>query len=363
MHPIRLLSVTEQTAAHLRKGLDEGRWSGRLPGVVRLAAACDVSTGVLRAALRQLEAEGLLSSRGLGRSRDIIAASAGGAEKRPLRVAILRHDARCADNPQTSLVLTGITQSLEAAGHQVCICKNSQLELKHDIGRMTRQLTATPADAWVIEGGSRELLEWCVARERPCLALHGRCDGLPLASAGPDLAPACRAATRQLIALGHRRIILIVGATRRKPDPGSFERAFLGELAAAGIPTGDYNLPDWEETPKGFHRLLETLFQRTPPTALIIDEIPRLLAVVAFLARHRIQVPEQVSLVATACDASLDWCHPPIAHMRWDDAPIIRCVLRWVDSVRRGQPDRRVIQFPAAFVPGASIGPPRKGSR
>ena len=78
MHPIRLLSLAEQVAAHLRQGLNDGRWSGRLPGVLRLAVEFDVSTGVVRAALRQLEAEGLLSGRGLGRSR-VIAASAAAA--------------------------------------------------------------------------------------------------------------------------------------------------------------------------------------------------------------------------------------------------------------------------------------------
>jgi len=93
---------------------------------------------------------------------------------------------------------------------------------------------------------------------------------------------------------------------------------------------------------------------------LIIDEIPRLLAVVAFLARHRIQVPDHVSLVTTGCDASLDWCHPLIAHMRWNSAPIVRHVVRWADSVRKGQHERSVIHFPAEFVPGGSIGPVRK---
>ncbi len=45
MHPIRRLSLAEQTAAHLREGLLAGRWRGTLPGVARLAAELDVSAG------------------------------------------------------------------------------------------------------------------------------------------------------------------------------------------------------------------------------------------------------------------------------------------------------------------------------
>ena len=37
-------------------------------------------------------------------------------------------------------------------------------------------------------------------------------------------------------------------------------------------------------------RLLERLFKSTPPTALIIDETPRVIAALAFLARHGIKV-------------------------------------------------------------------------
>jgi DNA-binding LacI/PurR family transcriptional regulator len=155
--------------------------------------------------------------------------------------------------------------------------------------------------------------------------------------------------------------VLVARAGRRQPMPGVSERSFLDELAAQGVETSSYNLPHWEETPEGFYKLLTNLFRHTPPTALIIDEIPRFFATVAFLARHRIHVPEQVSLVSTDCDASLDWCHPGIAHMRWDTAPIVRRVVRWVDNVRRGIPDRRVINIPVEFIPGASTGPVRAG--
>lgn len=195
-----------------------------MPGVPRLAAELDVAPRTVRHALGLLEAEGLLSGRGLGRSRSITAAV--GAVRRPLRVAILRHDERLTDNPQTSLVLTEIMHSLEAAGHSVFFCKKSQIELKHKVRPASLQLAETRADAWVVEAGSRPLLEWCASQPTPCLALYGRAENLPLAHTGLDKAPAYRAATRQLLALGHRRIVVIAREERRKPTPGLVERAF-----------------------------------------------------------------------------------------------------------------------------------------
>ena len=361
MHEIPRISLPDRVAEHLREGIHQGRWSAHLPGVPRLAAELNVAQRTVRSALGLLEDEGLLDGRGLGRSRGITAAGASGALRRPLRVAILRHDARLTDNPRTSLVLTEIMHSLEAAGHRVFFCNKSQLELKHEVRRVARELAGTRADAWVVESGSRPLLEWCSSQPTPCLALYGRATHQPLASTGVDTEPFYRAATRHLLALGHRRIVLLVREPLRKPVPAFSVRAFLEELGTHGVATSDYNLPDWEETPEGFNRLLENLFKITPPTAMIIDEGPRVFAAVTYLARHRIHLPEHVSLVCSDSNTFMDWCHPPIAHMQWDNALIVRRVVRWVNAVRKGKPDRRMTTFPAEFVPGGSIGPVWKG--
>lgn len=50
-------------------------------------------------------------------------------------------------------------------------------------------------------------------------------------------------------------------------------------------------------------------------------------------------------------------CHPQFAHMHWDNRLIVRRVVRWVDAVREGRADRRIINIAAEFVPGGSIGP------
>lgn len=357
MLPVPRQSLPEQVAAHLRVGIERGRWRAPFPGVPQLSGELDVGRHTVRRALAILEKEGVLDGQGHGRSRSINTLGAAAAAQRPLRINILRYDARAMESPQATVVITEIAHSLEAAGHQVIYLKKSQNELKHDVSRLSRQLAKTPADAWVVESGTYPLLEWCAAQSIPCFALYGRTEGLPLARTGPDTVSAYGDATRQLIALGHRRIVSIVREGFRKPLPGDCEKAFLGELKAHGIQTGTYNLPDWEETPEGFGRLFESLFKSTPPTALIIDETCWFLAALAFLVRRGIRVPEQVSLVSGECESILDMCHPQFAHMHWDNRLIVRRVVRWVDAVREGRADRRIINIAAEFVPGGSIGP------
>lgn len=357
MQPLRILSIVEQTTEHLRMGLQDGRWSGKLPGVVRLATEFDVSTSVVRRALRQLETEGILTGRGLGRSRVITEQLGETVTAKSLRVGILLHDGPRDREPQTHQITLLLQNSLEAAGHTVFYSVKSQVELKHNVRRVARYINDTSADAWVVQAGSRPLLEWFAEQTVPCIALYGRSSGLRLARTGPDKAVPLVAATRKLIELGHRRIVNISLSPRRIPTPGRVERAFLAELRAHDIPTGEYNLPDWVETPKGFSALLDRLFRVSPPTALIIDGASRMIATMQFLARRHIDVPEQVSLVSSEYENALTWCNPSIAQIHWDPMPTVRRIVRWVAAVQSGNQDYETINFPAEFIHGGSIGP------
>ena len=354
MRPLRRPSIVELSAEHLREGLRAGRWRHALPGVARLAVELDVSRDTIRTALRLLESEGLLGARGLGRSR---AVTVQGTERHRLRVGILLHDALPEEQSKIAQLLLQIQSKLGAKDQEVFFLPKTQVQLQHDLPRITRMLGENPADAWIVVAGSHELLEWSAAQATPCLALFGRVERLPLASTGPDKLPAFLTATRRLLELGHRHIVFIVRHARRNPTLGAAEAAFLAELSAHGIPTGPYNLPDWEETPEGFLTLLESLFGRTPPTAIIINETAQFIAAMEFLARRRIHVPEQVSLVATFDDPAFAWCVSGIAHIKSDPKPMVRRIVRWVSAVKKGAADRKSIIFPGEFVPGGSMGP------
>jgi LacI family transcriptional regulator len=181
----------------------------------------------------------------------------------------------------------------------------------------------------VVVSGSREILKWFSRQPKPAFALFGRRGQVSIAAVGPDKAPHFAAATRRLIELGHRRISLMCRRHRRLPQPGLPEQAFLNELAAHGIPTGTFNLPDWEESKKGFVTLLDSLFGATPPTALIVEETFLFNAAFHYLAKRGLRVPQDVSLVCTDDNPDFAWCEPSVTHIRWDYRPVVRRVVRW----------------------------------
>jgi hypothetical protein len=347
------LSAVEQLAGHLRAELRRGVWSGAMPGGDRLARELGVRRSTVECALQQLEKEGVLVGQGPRRRRLI--ALAGGLRPPALRIAMLRFEA--ADASVDIVVET--KHRLTEEGHLPFYPPRTLLELRMDVKRVARLVEATEADAWVVLAGSREVLEWFAGREQPAFALFGRRQRVDIASVGPDTTPTIAAVVRRLVELGHRRIVMLSRRERRLPAPAQFERAFLAELEASGCPVGAYNLPDWEGTREGFHRLLESLFRLTPPTALIIHEAPQFIAVLRFLAQRGIPVPEDVSLVCTDPDPGFRWCEPPMSHITWDAGLVVRRVVRWASNVRRGKTDRRLTDIRAEFVEGGTVGSAR----
>lgn len=360
MNSVRRLSIAEQTANHLIAGLSAGRWGEVLPGVNRLAVELDVSRETIRAALQQLEDQGFLASRGHGHSRTIVSSGKNGGSNRSLRVAVLLHDQLLDENGSMQLQLLQLQHDLEAAGHACVFSAKCQVDLRHNLRRISTHVAQTPADVWVVIGGSLELLQWFASQPLPAIALGGRGLGIPIASVGVDIHDAVAESVRRLYALGHRRIVFITPAEWRGLALARIIRTFTEELTAHGIDPSPYHVPDWEETPEGIQALLASLFFVTPPTALIIADAKWVIGVLSFLAERGLRVPAQVSVICSGFEPSLVWHHPPLAHFPWNTDLLVRRIVRWVGAVTRGQADRKLIVYPAEFEPGGSIGPARK---
>jgi DNA-binding LacI/PurR family transcriptional regulator len=280
-----------------------------------------------------------------------------------LRVGVLLHERMVDENPGMHDTLAKLQHEIEQAGHVCFFSKPCQASLRHDTGRIAKYLAEMQADAWVVVAPRSEVAQWFATQPVPAIALGLGNPDVNLAGTGTLGTLARVEALRRLLALGHRRIVLICLSHLRQPVPRLSVSSFTAELDARHVLwSHPYNVPEWEETPAGFRALLTGLFAVSPPTALMIDETPRLMATLAFLAKRGLRVPEQVSLFVGQWDSSLAWADPPIAHVNWDDTPLVRRVVRWLAAVAKGRPDRKTILYPAEFVPGGSIGPVRKGS-
>ncbi len=222
MPALKLRSVAEQVAAHLRTDLLRGRWSGTMPGVDKLAVELGVNRKTIDVALRLLERQGLLARQGPRRKRLILTPD----EKitRPMRIAMLLYEST---DSQREYIIK-LPDALTNAGHTFVTTEKSLMELKMDVARVRRFVKKTTADAWVVMAGSQEVLEWFSVQPLPVFALFGRRQNLPVAAIGPDYRVAIATTVRHLTRLGHRRIVMLTHRERRVPYPGPPRARFSG---------------------------------------------------------------------------------------------------------------------------------------
>ena len=356
MEPLRILTASEQAAAYLRGRLAAGVWSGLMPGGDKLAAELGIGRNTIETALQQLEDEGFLENQGRRRGRRIVQMEA--EVRRGMRVAILPYEpiAMSGDN-----YLIEIQHQLNEVGLTAFLAAKSFLEMGMDVGKVEELVAGTKADAWVVQSGSGEVLEWFAAREEPAFALFGRRRSVAIAGTGPDKQEAISLAVRSLVSLGHRRIVLMTRTERRLPEPGAFERAFLSELTSHGISPGPYHLPHWESTVEGFHNCLDSLFAVSLPTAVIIDETQFFPAAQQFFSKRGLRVPEDVSLICNDRAPDYFWCNPSVAHIRWETQPVVRRIVKWAANISMGKTDRRQTFTKANFIEGGTMGPVKRG--
>lgn len=325
-----------------------------MPGSDKLSSILGVGRDTLDRALKNLEKEGLLVNQGPRKGR-LIVASPGASSERQLRVGILVYE--MADRRLDYII--NLEHELSATGHRIVHPKKCLIELGLDVDRVRQMVEETKVDAWIILGGPRNILKKFIELKIPAIAIFGRWKGLSIAAVGPNKMLPISEATKRLIDLGHRRIVLITRKMRRLPKPGPSEQAFLDTLEANGIMPGPYNLPHWEETVDGLYERLESLFQITPPTAMIIDEVPHFIATRQFLARKQRIIPEDISLICTDYTDAFDWCRPKVSHIKWDADPVVRRTVSWVNHISRGKVDLLQTQTLAEFEENGTVGPVR----
>jgi DNA-binding LacI/PurR family transcriptional regulator len=183
-----------------------------------------------------------------------------------------------------------------------------------------------------------------------------------MAGIGPTHRDAVEACIDELLRLGHQKITMIARKERRKPTPGIIERLLLDSLAEKGLPVTHQTLPDWEESLSGFRACLASLFEQSPPTAMIFQEPELVMAAQQFFAQQGLRIPENVSLFCCDYDPRFEWSVPTVAHSHWDYREVVQRTVDWARNVSSGKTDHEITVMRAKFAPGGTIGPPPSGS-
>ncbi len=315
-----------------------------MPGRDKLAKELRVHGSTVERALAQLEREGLLEGQGPGKRRRITLAKKKSAPG--TTVALVLYERADASNNY----ILDLQNRLYAAGHTLTFAAKSMRDLKFDPERIEAMVKETRADAFIILAGPRAVLERLSNHSAPVFALFGRMQDLPIAGTGPDKMPALRETIERLYKNKHRRIVMLTRGETDKSKHKVIERVFVEELMKWNIPHGNYNLPEWENSPAGLNQCLTSLFQLTPPSAILVDDWMLMFGVQSFLARTQGRATRTAVCICTDHHPCFNWCQPGVPHFYWDPQAVVQRVYRWVNNIARGRDDRKQSRIRAELV-------------
>lgn len=345
-------SLSEQVAHHLKELLAKGRWVDFMPGTPALEAILGVDRKTISSAIRILIKEGWLEDQGLGKKRKILDRIEG---QKLFRVGFLGYD----DDGDLRLVRDLFEKFSTRNGILMEVTPDSMSGLNWDVSRIADMVRSMDMDAWIVPGGSIEVLEWFEASGMPVYAVFGRHQQFEIDGFSFNFEKALIALADRLLDLGHQRISLVTRRERRKPTLGAFEEFLFECLSPAGIRPDSISLPDWEETPEGFHDLLESLFRFTPPTALILPEPFFVHSAIQFFATKGIKVPKDVSVVSSEDCMDFHWTLPKVARFNPDRGKAGEMAAEWVEKVRKGFPaPKKKTSYPVEFIDGGTLATP-----
>ncbi|WP_432139027.1 MULTISPECIES: LacI family DNA-binding transcriptional regulator [unclassified Streptomyces] len=167
------------------------------------------------------------------------------------------------------------------------------------------------------------------------------------------------AATRHLLALGHRRIGLIAGPPRLLCSRARFD-GYRAALEGAGLAVEDSLVVPGDFRPEsGFAGCTALLGLSRPPTALFAASDQMALGAIEALRRRGLRVPEDMSVVGFDDLPEVRWSAPPLTTVRQPLADMGKLAARTVLRLARGeQPDSPRVELATELVVRSSTAPP-----
>ena len=219
-----------------------------MPGRNLLGKELGVDGSTIERALQHLEEQGVVRSQGAGKRRLITLEAKEPAAK---RILIIPYES---EDRHGDYLLSELVHRMRAAGHSPTFSAKSLVDLRHNPKKVAAMMAAHPHDACILVGGSHAVLEMAADSDKPCLSLAGRTREVKIAGVGPMKGTAIREAVNRLCDHGHRRIVMLSKSETLQDGMSGPQLTLLDALEKNKVPSGDYNLPQWDSTPAGLRR-------------------------------------------------------------------------------------------------------------
>lgn len=344
--PVRVADLIEA-------GLRSGQWQHGLPGYRKLAAEFEVSWRTAGAALKLVEARGLLKPAAPGQSRTPAAAPRGKTAPRSGNLLILWSAPHSADLLMRDEIhaLAAFWEKHRGRVHMVTVdyARHRRpapfMAAQREKCRAAAVLLALPPAAWIQSAVEMKLPVYCIGGEQNGLqgfSGHGYPAGIEI-----------EAAVRRLRGLGHRRL-LIPSSPASERLLSTIRAAFAsgcgGNVSAEEVARA---CPVFQESvPEVWQTYWASAFAGQHPTAVICVHEKWVFSLYGYCAAQRLRIPDDVSVLSMTSSETLSWCHPRPVCMKY---PTHRSLALFKAWVRRGCESHGIKHLRLCELEGASL--------
>lgn len=347
----RRASRAVEAAAFLRERLLAGAWSRLLPGEAELSRQLQVGRNTIRAALAQLETEGLLKTQA-GRRREVTGILSPILKDRSQVAVLLLGMPYPALASSTLLWMEALRLRLQGAGWTLRIQVESAA-YRRSPGRVLERLTAEqPGAVWVLYRSTATMQQWFEKQGLRAVIAGTRHAGSSLPQVDTDYRAASRHAAARLTALGHRHLVILAPKTQLAGDSESIA-GFREGAGQAGVVVATHN-----DTVDGcLASLRQVMKQRSAPTGLLVLRAEHFATCLTWLLQQGVSIPGQVSLISRDDEPFLQHLHPEPTRYRRSAETFAKKLARLITTCGDGSPCRTSAPLLMPdFVKGGTLG-------
>jgi len=350
-------SLAAQTATILKERIASGEWHKLLPGEHALCAELQIARMTLRRALAQLERTGLLRVR-QGKRREIVARRRPAAPGVSGPVLLLTPGPLHTLAPLHLFCANELREALEKEGFHFEIHAERGLFARGPSAGLERLMRQLHPAACILVSSTQKMQLWFSRRRLPCVIWGSKHPGVELPSVDKAYRAVCRHAVGLFLARGQRHVVLLNPESGAAGDLES-EEGFREGAAQHQQGKVEASVARHDGTAGDICRVMAALLKRrAPPTALLVSRAVNVLAVMGYLMRCGLRLPEDVALISRDHEPFLDQMVPSVArYLVSPEAMAARISSAVLEMVRTGLVSAVDFQIMPEFIEGETLGP------
>jgi len=321
-----------QAAEIIEEMIMNGGYKNYLPGERTLAKKLQIGRDTLRSALDIVEKKKLISKRQQGQRRSIYAEPAPLTRHATKRVGFLSPKKLLQLPPQLLAEFDTLRELLQQQAYELELVSPGIFQLQNPDSKLAKLIKDHEVDVWILHQCGQSIQQWFYDHQIPTLVRGLSHESIPLPCIDDDWRSAAFHAGHYLKRMGHQKIGLLMPDTELAGLRAT-EQGLQESLGSGGGTVSIQKMLDQGDL-KSVTRNLKITFQiDNPPTAIIATRSRHVLNIVSWLAKHRLTIPEDLSLIALSSEPWYENLLPTISHYHSDPIMMAKSVTRKVLSL------------------------------